>query len=176
MSADVKDSGPKTRVDPDERIQLATFVVGEAILGIDLMRVREIVRGVRASPVPGAPTGMSGIVNLRGKVLSVFDLRPRFGVPAGSDREPHVLIVELDGRRVGIAVDEVKEAVAVARRDLRFGAGVLSGEAGRIFVGIWPRPDRPVLLLDLRRALEGSEPLSLAAVGARPATGDRARS
>ena len=63
------------RVDPDEVLRLCTFVVGQELFAIDIMRIREIVRPLPVTPVPKSPFGMLGVIDLRGAVLPVFELR-----------------------------------------------------------------------------------------------------
>lgn len=149
--------------DPDEEFRLATFAVGSDLYAVDIMRIKEIVRPVPVTPVPKAPSGMVGVIDLRGQVLPVFDLRLRFDLPPRAEEElVHVrhLIVSIDGRVLGLVVDRVHDVVNVRRGQLRVGPGVLVGEAAEVFIGVCPVPsssgDRLALLLNLRRVLAGA--------------------
>jgi purine-binding chemotaxis protein CheW len=155
--------------DPDEEFRLATFRVGDDLFAMDIMRIKEIVRPLPTTPVPKAPPGMVGVVDLRGAVLPLFDLRLRFGLGPRSEAElQHMrhLLLTLDGRLLGLVVDEVLDVVNVRRAQLRIGEGVLAGEAAEVFIGVCPipqtsGPDRLALLINLRRVLLGAHSLSV---------------
>jgi purine-binding chemotaxis protein CheW len=154
--------------DPDEEFRLATFAVGDDLYAIDIMRIKEIVRPLPVTPVPKAPAGMVGVIDLRGQVLPLFDLRLRFDLPPREESElVHVrqLIVSLDGRVLGLLVDQVLDVVNVTRSQLRVGEGVLAGEAAEVFIGVVavpsPAGDRLALLLNLRRVLAGAHSIPL---------------
>jgi purine-binding chemotaxis protein CheW len=163
------------RVDPDELLRLCTFVVGRELFAIDIMRIREIVRPLPVTPVPKSPFGMLGVIDLRGAVLPVFDLRLRFDVPARSaaeDVRSRYLIVNVGHRQLGLVVDDVRDVVDVTRRDLRAGPNVLSGDAARYFVGLCPVGDRLALLLNLHRLISEEDRVAidgLSSTGARAA-------
>ncbi len=154
----------KGSFDVDETFRLATFAVGRDLLAIDIMRIREIVRPLAVTPVPKAPRGMVGVVDLRGDVLPLFDLRLRFDLPPrGADEEllARQLIVTLDGRTLGIVVDQMHDVITVTRGQLRIGTGVLAGEAAEVFLGVCTAGDRLALLLNLRRVLTQYDRIAL---------------
>lgn len=149
--------------DPDEEFRLATFAVGDDLYAIDIMRIKEIVRPLGITAVPKAPAGMVGVIDLRGQVLPLFDLRLRFDLPpraAGDLVHVRHVIVTLDGRMLGLVVDQMHDVVNVTRGMLRVGDGVLAGEAAEVFIGVCPVPSagggRLALLLNLRRVLAGA--------------------
>lgn len=160
------------RFDPEESLRLATFAVGDEVFAIDIMRIREIVRPIPITPVPKAPFGMVGVFNLRGQVLPLFDLRLRFGAESKNRRREQdirYLIVTLEGRFVGLKVDEVFEVLAVRRRDLRLAHTVLAGESADYFVAVLTLKERLVLLLNLHRLLAGAERIDLSGLAPPPA-------
>lgn len=152
------------RVDPDELLRLCTFVVGRELFAIDIMRIREIVRPMPVTPVPKSPFGMLGVIDLRGTVLPVFDLRLRFELPprtAAEEARSRYLIVNVGRRQLGIVVDDVCDVRDVSRRELRIGPNVLSGDAARYFVGLCPVGDRLALLLNLQRLLSEEDRVTI---------------
>ena len=154
----------RSQLDPDELFRLATFVVGRDLFAIDIMQIREIVRPMEVTPVPRAAAGMIGVMDLRGHVLPLFDVRMRFGMVAREGDEAHLaryLIVTLDGRLIGLVVDQVHDVVTVQRRDMRIGSHVLAGEAAEVFIGVVPVGERLALLLNLRRLLTTADRLAL---------------
>jgi purine-binding chemotaxis protein CheW len=142
-------------------IQVASFFVGNERLALDLMRLREVVRPMPVTAVPKAPLGMVGVVDLRGEILPMFDLRLRFGLPergaASSDHVRH-LMVRLDGRSLGLVVDCMCDIATISRDQIRTGNslfGSIGGHsrANEFFVGVVQLPKGLALLLNLRRLL-----------------------
>lgn len=153
---------------PDEELRLATFAVGKDLFAIDIMRIREITRPLPITPVPKAPHGVVGVIDLRGHVLPLFDLRARFELPPrAAHEEPAVrhLVIRLDGRTYGVVVDAMHDVVNVTRGQLRVGPGVLIGEAAEVFFGVVPVQhggrERLALLLNLRRLITQHDRLAL---------------
>jgi purine-binding chemotaxis protein CheW len=153
-----------TGASPPDAFRLATFTVGDDLFAVDIMRIREIARPLQVTPVPRAPHGMVGVVDLRGNVIPVFDLRVRFGLPprsaAGDPNVRHV-ILRLDGRSYALVVDAMHDVVTVARAQLRSGPGVLIGDAAEVFHGVCAVGERLALLLNLRRIIERHDRLFL---------------
>jgi purine-binding chemotaxis protein CheW len=87
-----------------------TFQVGPEEYGIEIFKVREIIGMLPITPVPGSPTEMIGVINLRGKVIPVISVRTRFGMPA-AEAHPHNVIIVVESRKgeIGLAVDRVAE-------------------------------------------------------------------
>ena len=148
----------------DEILRLATFALGADLLAIDIMRIREISRPLPVTPVPRAPRGMVGVIDMRGQVLPLFDLRVRFELPPRPENEVHLarhLVVRLDGRTFGLVVDRMHDVVSVRRNQLRLGRGVLAGEAAEIFHGVCALGERLALLLNLRRVIGRNDQLAI---------------
>ncbi len=147
-----------------EALRLATFSVGDDILAIDIMRIREIARPLPITPVPRSPHGMVGVINVRGQVLPLFDLRVRFELPPRRREDEHLvrhLVVRLDGASLGLVVDRMHDVVTVERKEIRAGKGVLVGEASEVFFGLAMLGDRLALLLNLRRVIQRHDRLAL---------------
>ena len=132
--------------------QLITFQIGEQCLGVDIMAVREIRAWAPATPLPNAAACMKGVVNLRGVVLPVFDLRERLGWGGTDPSGRHVIIVVQtgggNGQQIGLIVDAVNDIVSLAAADVqpvpdssRHDDGLLSGLAHH--------GDRMVLIMSL---------------------------
>jgi purine-binding chemotaxis protein CheW len=163
MSAPKAESS-RGALDPDESIKLVTFRVGKDLFALDIMRIREIVRPLKVTPVPKSPGAMLGVVDMRGQVLPVFDLRRRFDLPPLAENEEEharTLIVAISGRILGIRVDEVLEVVTVKRRDMQLEGAMMTGEASRFFVGVAHVGDDLVLLLNLLRVLSSEERIAI---------------
>ncbi len=148
----------------DER-QLVCFRIEDEEYGIDIMQVREIIRIDAITAVPGAPYYVSGIVNLRGNVLPVIDLRCRFGREKGQLSEQNrILVVEVGGRATGLIVDAVSEVLRIPESSIEPTPGILSSSASsRYITGIGKLDGgaRAIILVDVDTILEQEEVESL---------------
>jgi len=91
-------------------LQLVSFRVDSEEYGIDILKVQEIIRTVEITRVPRAPHYILGVINLRGKIIPVIDLRQRFGLEAcAHDKDTRIVVVDVDGNIVGMVVDAVSE-------------------------------------------------------------------
>ncbi|MGL6177259.1 MAG: chemotaxis protein CheW, partial [Vibrionaceae bacterium] len=96
----------------DDVLQWVTFMLGSETYGINVMQVREVLRYTEIAPVPGAPSHVLGIINLRGNVVTVLDMRTLFGLePSDVTNETRVIVIETSTQVVGLMVDSVAEVV-----------------------------------------------------------------
>src|SRR5690348_1278092 len=94
--------------------QLVVFQLGAELYGVEIARVHEIIRLQTVTRVPRAPAFVEGVINLRGKVIPVVDLRRRFGLPmAEHTRSSRIVVVEIGEQVVGVVVDAVSEVLRV---------------------------------------------------------------
>jgi purine-binding chemotaxis protein CheW len=94
--------------------QLVVFTLAAEEYGVPITLVQEIIRYTEPRPIPGSPHGVEGVINLRGRIIPVVDLRARFSSMGERPAESKIVIVELPDRTVGVIVDEVKEVLSVA--------------------------------------------------------------
>ncbi|MFN3865836.1 MAG: chemotaxis protein CheW [Demequina sp.] len=96
------------------RHQLATFRLDGQLYGVDVARVQEALRLHAHTPVPHSPPAVAGLVNLRGQVVLLVDLRARLGCkPFSAEAEPMMMVVNIDGEPVSLLVDQVGEVLEV---------------------------------------------------------------
>ena len=94
--------------EPEVQRQIVAFRVGEEVFGLEIGNVREVIEYREVTPVPRAPEFVAGIISLRGAILPVVDLRKRIGVePTEPGPETVILVLEVDGRRVGLVADRI---------------------------------------------------------------------
>ena len=147
-----------------ELVQLATFQLASTEYALDIMRIKEIIQPLRITSVPKAPMFIEGVIELRGAILPVVDLRKRFELPAPPPvRATKYIIVTVDERAVGLVVDAVGEVLRVPRGELA-APPFPRGEAARTFSGVVRRSGRIILVLDIERILSSEERISLAGV------------
>lgn len=147
----------------DER-QLVVFQLGAELYGVEIARVHEIIRLQSVTKVPRAPSFVEGVINLRGKVIPVVDLRRRFGLPtAEHTRASRIVVVEIGDQVVGIVVDGVSEVLRVNTATVEPPSPVVAGIDSEYLHGIAKLADRLVILLDLDRILAREERRALEA-------------
>jgi purine-binding chemotaxis protein CheW len=147
----------------DER-QLVVFELGAELYGVEISRVHEIIRLQVVTHVPRAPAFVEGVINLRGKVIPVVDLRRRFGMPvAEHSRSSRIVVVELGDQVVGVIVDGVSEVLRVNTATIEPPSPVVAPIDSEYVHGIAKLPDRLVILLDLDRVLARDERRALEA-------------
>lgn len=148
----------------DER-QLVVFQLGAEFYGVDIARVHEIIRLQTITRVPRAPAFVEGVINLRGKVIPVVDLRRRFGLESSEHtRASRIVVVEIGDNVVGVIVDGVSEVLRVTGASIEPPSPVVAGIESEYIYGIAKLDDRLVILLDLDRVLVLADRRALEAV------------
>ncbi|MEW6523235.1 MAG: chemotaxis protein CheW [Bacillota bacterium] len=147
-------------------LQLVVFELAGESYGVDIAQVREIIVMQKITRVPRAPGFVEGIINLRGKVIPVVDLRRRFGLPAeravaGQER---IVVVEFDSTSIGLVVDAVSEVLRVPLDTVEPPSPVITGTEVEYLEGVAKLEERLVILLNLDRVLSHRENEELAAV------------
>lgn len=101
-------------------VQLVSFTVGNEEYGVDIMAVREIRAWSETTPLPNTPEVVRGVINMRGAIVPIFDLRARFGMPRTEpDKYNVVIIVSVASRIVGILVDAVSDIITINEDEIR---------------------------------------------------------
>jgi len=150
---------PGTAV-PDR--QFTVFTLGELEYAVDIMRISQIIQPQHVRPVPGAPAYIDGVIEVRGAVIPIMDLRRRFGLEsAPSCRATKFIIVRLDRRLVGLVVDSVVGVHRVGRSAIRPTPAWIAGPAAAVFSGLCRREDRLVLLVELEALISTQENIQL---------------
>ena len=141
-----------------EMRQLINFTVGNEEYGLELLRVKEVIRTRQITWLPKAPPCVKGIINLRGDVIPIVDLRERFGLQQQQQTaKTRVIVVEVQGRPVGMVVDSASQVVRVPADQFDPPPTVI-GEGLRDFVtAIGKTGDRLIIMIDLDRILSTEE-------------------
>lgn len=143
-----------------EEIQVVCFRLQDEEFGINIMRVQEIIRVSEITAVPRSPHFVEGIVNLRGNVLPVIDLRKRFGVPPAARTEQNrIVVVDIAGKITGIIVDSVSEVLRVAKNQIEPPPSVVAGIEGQYIEGVakLKNGERIVILVNVDAILNAEE-------------------
>ncbi len=137
-------------------MQLVSFLVGGEEFGIDILRVREIIRAQEFTRVPNSPDFIAGVINLRGRVIPVLSLRKRFGLEEQPhDKQTRIVVVELTGNILGFIVDSVSEVLRIPVDT--FQPPPRLGQVEREYVsGVVNVHERLLILLDVAQLMSHS--------------------
>lgn len=134
----------------DDLIQLVTFRISEEEFGVDILSVQEIIRPIQITMVPHAATFIEGVINLRGKVIPVINMRTRFSLPSVEhDSNTRIVVMEFDQKIVGILVDGVSEVLRIPSSTIEPAPPVVCGVGSEYIRGVGRLADRLLILLDL---------------------------
>lgn len=148
----------------EKPLQMAAFRVGPHECSLDIMTIKEIVNPLPITPVPRAPDFMEGVVELRGSIVPIVDLRKRFGIEAEDSPSKKYLVVSMDRRIVGLVVDSVTEVITVPRAELRPAPPMITGVEAQPISGMCRYGGRLILILDLNVLLTSKEKMKLEAL------------
>ena len=141
-----------------ELLQLVSFNIGQEEFGVDILKVQEINRMITVTHVPNSPFYVDGVINLRGKVIPIIDLRTRLGLPKKEhDKDTRIIVVELDGKTVGFVVDSVSEVLRIPRNITEPPPAMASGVDTNYITAVGKLEDRLLILLDLDKVLSTEE-------------------
>ena len=131
-----------------------TFRLADEIYGINVMQVQEVLRMTEIAPVPGAPSSVLGIVNLRGNVVTVIDTRELFGLPSSETTDQtRIMIVECNKIIVGLLVDSVAEVVNIQNTDIDSAPAIGNEDNSRYIQGVFSKNGEILILVDLNRLM-----------------------
>ncbi len=147
------------KIDPnDEVLQWVTFKLEMETYGINVMQVQEVLRYSEIAPVPGAPSYVLGIINLRGNVVTVIDTRSRFGLESNEITDnTRVVIIEAEKQVIGILVDSVAEVVYLKASEIDVAPNVGNDESAKFIQGVSNRDGELLILVDLDQLLSDEE-------------------
>lgn len=138
--------------------EVLVFVLGKEEYGVDILKVQEIRGYEKVTPIPAAPAYLKGVVNLRGIIVPVIDLRVKFGMADPTyDSLTVVIILRIAGRVVGIVVDGVSDVVRLAPGDVKAAPQLGSLVDSSFLAGLATQDNRMILLIDIEKFLSSGE-------------------
>jgi purine-binding chemotaxis protein CheW len=155
----------KPRSRDDTLLQLVTFHIGDEEFGVEILKVQEIIRMMGITRVPKAPDFVEGVINLRGRVIPIIDLRKRFGM-IGQEHDKHtrIIVIEINAVIVGFVVDSVSEVLRIPANTVEPPPAIISGIESEYISGVGKLADRLLILLDLNRLLSKGEQSMLSGI------------
>ncbi len=141
-----------------QEIQLACFSLGETLFAVDIMRIKEIIQQQNISKLPSPSRFLEGVINLRGAVIPVMDLRKRFGMPpAINTKTSKLLLVSLSRHVLALSVDDVLEVISVPVDQLKPPPEFEEMAGGECLLGVCLLGERVFMILDIDTLLSPSE-------------------
>jgi purine-binding chemotaxis protein CheW len=135
-------------------LQFATFKLAGYLFGIEVVKVQEVLRYQRMTPVPLAPAEIAGLINLRGQIVTALDLRVRLGLPGRpDDRLPMNVVVRTPEGSLSLLVDEIGDVIEVSEDTFERPPATLTGPARLLVRGAYKLTERLMLVLDTERTV-----------------------
>jgi purine-binding chemotaxis protein CheW len=138
-------------MDDGKILQLVTFKLDNEEFAVDILKVQEINKMTDITRIPNAPPFVEGVINLRGKIIPVVDLRKRLGFEGRSfGKSTRIIVVELEGMVLGFTVDSVSEVLRISESTVEPPPSLVSGMESEYIEGIGKLENRLLLLLELK--------------------------
>ena len=142
----------------EKDLQVVGFRIGNETFGVRIGSVREIVRVPEITAVPSAPETIEGVINLRGKIIPVMDLRKRFGQSdIQPDKKNRILVVELENKLVGLIVNAASEVLKIAPSEIEAPGSLFAEGESSYVTGVGKLKGRLIILLDIAKLLHRPE-------------------
>ncbi|MDD2897481.1 MAG: chemotaxis protein CheW [Desulfuromonadaceae bacterium] len=144
----------------DELIQLVSFMLADEEYGVEVLKVREIIRMPTITKMPNVPQHVEGIINLRGKVIPIISMRRRFNLmESENSSQTRIIIMDVIGNLTGFIVDAVSEVIRIHSSEIQPPPSMaLSGGIGQEFItGVFNHADRLLIIMDIDRMFSEEE-------------------
>lgn len=153
MSAAMHAKGEST-----DLLQLVSFKIGNEEFGVDILKVQEINKMVAVTKVPNSPSFVEGVINLRGKVIPIVDLRTRLGLEkVEQTKDTRIIVVDVDSRIIGFIVDSVSEVLRIPVNITEAPPEIATGVNSEFIKSVGKLDDRLLILIDLDKILSNTE-------------------
>lgn len=137
--------------------QFCTFHLDRFLFGVEVLKVQEVIRTLEFTRVPLAPEVISGLINLRGQIVTAIDLRRRLELPPRpQDLKPMNVVIDMGGGAVSLLVDTIGAVLSVDESEFEKPPETLAGNARDLILGAYKLKDRLLLALDIDRVIQGA--------------------
>lgn len=146
----------KQEDDQEQLMQLVGFTIGKELFGVDILMVQEIIRAAPITPVPNSPEFVEGVINLRGNILPVIDLRKRLNLLTGENdlEDTWILILDIQNKVTGFIVDSVTEVIKIQEETIEAPPDIIkAGLESQYLRGVCDIGVQLLILLDFKRIL-----------------------
>mgnify|MGYP001221637773 FL=1 len=142
-------------------LQIVCFKIGNEEYGIDILQVQEILKVPKITKLPKSRSHIMGVIDLRGKVIPIIDLGKKFGIIADLSNSSRTIVVDIDGKRVGLAIDSVSHVIKVDLNEIEPPPPVVKGISGKYIVGIAKLKTGFVVILDINQIFSAEELITI---------------
>lgn len=146
--------GKLKKVNTSDLSRFIEFSLGEEDYAIPLLMVREVISVPETTPIPKSPTHFLGIMNLRGQIISIVDLRKKLKVDAKKDKEEAVIIVDIGGMNIGVVIDSINKVLAFSAEDVSEMPEVEHQINTQYILGVYKKEKTLTVLLDIAKVLD----------------------
>lgn len=141
-----------------EEKQYIVFVVNEKQFGVNVEQAKEIINDTELTFIPNSPDFVQGVINLRGEIIPIIDLKKRLGLEAETNnKEEKIIVVELEDTMIGMKVDDVKEMIRLTVDEIADPPEIVRGINKDYLSGVGKLKEKLLILLDLNRVLSKKE-------------------
>jgi purine-binding chemotaxis protein CheW len=135
-------------------LELATFYVWEALCGIDILNIQEINKNIEFTWVPQAPEYVLGVLNLRGRIVTIIDLGKKLGLsPIAATKKNRNIIVNSQDEHIGLLVDRISDVLLADSETIEPAPANIGGVKGRYFTGVFKTEESLIGVLDIEEVL-----------------------
>jgi purine-binding chemotaxis protein CheW len=146
------------KTETSEILQLVSFKIGNEEFGVDILNVQEINKMVQITKVPNSPEFVEGVINLRGRIIPIIDLRTRLRLPKiEHNKDTRIIVVEISGKTIGFIVDSVQEVLRIPMNITEAPPEIVSGIDSEFIQSVGKLEDRLLILIDLEKVLSEKE-------------------
>jgi len=139
----------------NDKVDLATFYVSEALCGMDILKIQEINKNMEITPVPNSPDFVVGVLNMRGRIVTIIDVCKKLGLPkAEATNKRRNIIVYSQNEYIGMLVDRVAEVVHAEWNKVTPPPSNVRGVQGKYFEGVYKTEDGLIAILDMEEVLK----------------------
>jgi purine-binding chemotaxis protein CheW len=170
----LRDTKNKKTAVAEDIAQVVTFLVGKEEYGLDIGTITEAIRPLPITPLPRMPQFVEGVINLRGIIIPVVDLRKRFGLTEIRNNPRKMRMIMIRGalhgtggsqKPLALVVDSVREVLHIPRRQIELAPAAATGEQAGFIGGVAKAMDRLIIIIDITKILSGEERKALAEAG-----------
>lgn len=156
--AEIEQQPIENKVDVENSINLVTFKLGNNEYAIDIMQAREIIKMEKITLIPNAPDYVEGVINLRGNIIPIVDLKKRFNLEENDgEKNTGIIIVKIDDVDMGIIIDAISKVVSIATSNIQPPPPMLSGIGQKYIKGVAKLEDKLLVVLDLEKLIVGDD-------------------
>ncbi|MEJ5361821.1 MAG: chemotaxis protein CheW [Spirochaetota bacterium] len=138
-------------------MQIVCFNIGKEEYGIEILKVQEILKLPAVTPLPKSADYIMGVIDLRGKVIPIIDLGVRFGISEKGAKNKRAIVVDIKGKRIGLAIDQVSHVIKLEHKDIEPPPPIVKGISGKFIVGIGKVENKFVIILDIDQIFSSEE-------------------